>query len=153
LSQGDQDLWLDTKRRLAFRLHHNFLLTGAKLSPIVRTRYFQDILRAYDGVYTASSAMGALPLALAGDIYFLRPPKPTSRDRTLYLGSWIVPESVAPYLRQYLLHPVPVLKSDKCVPMPLETTVEAADREREDSTGSAGIRQPNSLAAARAERH
>jgi hypothetical protein len=97
--------------------------------------------------------MGALPLALAGDIYFLRPPKPTSWDKTLYLGSWIIPKSVTPSFQQYLLYPVPVTKNDKWVPMPLETTAEAADREREETTGSEGVRQPNSLAAARAERH
>jgi hypothetical protein len=94
LSQGDQDLWLNAERRLAFRLHHEFLLTGAQLSPIVQTRYCQYISH---GLYTVSSAMGALPMALAGDIYFLtsfdlqnQPPgtKHFTWDRGLFPNQW-----------------------------------------------------------------
>jgi hypothetical protein len=77
------------------------LLTGSKEPQGVRSRYCHSIFRAYDGTHTASSAMGSLTLVLPGDIYFLRPPKPTSWDRTLHMGSWIVPKSVAPSLRQY----------------------------------------------------
>jgi hypothetical protein len=45
------------------------------------------------------------------------------------------------------------MKNDTLTPLPLETTEEASEREREEQSGSAGVRQPDSLAAARAERH
>jgi hypothetical protein len=68
---GEYDIWRDTERPQAFRLHHNFLATGAKLSWQVLKSYYQYVHRAYDGLYTASTALGALPLALAGDLYYL----------------------------------------------------------------------------------
>jgi hypothetical protein len=82
-----QDLWLDTERQLGFRLVHDFLMTEANITPSVCSRYRAYVSWAYDGLCTAASALGVLPLGLAGELRYLRPPKTQSWYKTLHLGS------------------------------------------------------------------
>jgi hypothetical protein len=68
LTPGDCDLWLDAERRLAFRLHHDYLATTARMSPVMRNGYFRYIERAYEGIYTAASDLTSCPQTMAGEI-------------------------------------------------------------------------------------
>jgi hypothetical protein len=67
----DCDLWLRTERTLAFRLHHDFILTNSQLSVTVKKSYTRYIERANEGNFTAESPLTHTPLALAGLIYFI----------------------------------------------------------------------------------
>jgi hypothetical protein len=142
----DCDLWKSTERTLSFRLHHDFLMTNTLLSSTVKKSYLRYIKRAYEGNFTADSPLAFTPLALAGPIYFIRPPKVKAWDSKLHLGGWMVADSVAPSTRRLLTHPVPCGPHDLWIPIPLESEDDVRDRLEEED---AGEREPSTLATAR----
>jgi hypothetical protein len=48
----DCDLWMRTELTLAFRLHHDFVLTNSHLSVTIKKSYVRDIEQAYEGNFT-----------------------------------------------------------------------------------------------------
>jgi hypothetical protein len=142
----DCDLWMQTERTLAFRLHHDFLLTSTQLSSTVKKSYSRYVQRAYTGDFTVESPLAYTPLALAGPLYFIRPPKVKAWDTKLHLAGWMVTDSVAPSTRMFLTHPVACGPNDYWTPIPLETEDDARDRMEEEA---AGEREPSDLATAR----
>jgi hypothetical protein len=106
-SPGDCDQCLDAERRLAYRLHHDFLSTTRISTTTVRKGYQRYVQRAHEAAYNAMSPLSGIPLELAGELYYIQPPSVKSWDKKLFLSYWVTAESVAPSTRQYLVQPIP----------------------------------------------
>jgi hypothetical protein len=135
---GEYDIWRDTERRLAFRLHHEFLVTGGRLSWKVLNSNFQYVHRAYKE-YTRPPHPLEQPPSLSRETI------PSTKFRSLlgYKPSprhWITPDSVAPSTRLYLIHSVPVTATATWHPLPLETMVEAQEHIADKVLGDANVR-------------
>jgi hypothetical protein len=57
--------------------------------------------------YNAMYPLSGIPLELAGELYYIRPPSVKSWDKTLFLSSWVTAKSMAPSTRQYLIQQTP----------------------------------------------
>jgi hypothetical protein len=73
------------------------------------------------------------PPALAGPLYFIRPPKVKVWDSKLHLSGWMFLESVEPSTRLFFTHPVACGPNDHWIPIPLETDDDAKDRMEEEA--------------------
>jgi hypothetical protein len=65
----DRAQWLDAERRLAYRLHHDFLSTTRISSTTVRKGYQRYVQRAHKAAYNSMSPLSGMPLELASELY------------------------------------------------------------------------------------
>ena len=146
----DRDLWLTAERTLAFRLHLDYLrhrYTGSMGKNLERYLH-----RAWEGLCTANSPSGYLPIELFGELCFYRFPKTKAWDlgTAMNFSTWTCKSSVPPNMRAFLCYAVPSTANSVWNQPPLETQDEAIDRMAEEGE-SDDMHEDSELAAARSQ--